>query len=376
MTHLAYLGQGRDYHVQKWLPALAEQGLKVTLITFSPPDADLPGVEVRLLEPPFAASWEELSIKDFWGSAKPLRALLEEIGADVFMASYATNYGWLGVRTGFHPFIAQTWTADISIYPWQSWKRWILRPMVRRFIRDADVVTTDGEALAEKARRHFPEVANKVVPVRWGIRLSDYEFSEARRAKLRAELGIPAGAPVLTSARGVFHTFRPETVLSALLATLDSRPETHAIFLTLARERSSGVQQLLDRLDGHPRGHVFDRFLTKGEMQEVWSATDALISVPTHDGISESILEGMYAGCIPVVSDIPSNQSFLENGISGVFVDGDPDSVDDLTDTFKGIVDALPELKSSMVEQNRRWVTEEASVAATAAKVAEMVRAL
>ena len=209
--------------------------------------------------------------------------------------------------------------------------------------------------------------------MRWGIRLSDYEFSDESRARLRTELGIPAEVSVLTSARGVFHVFRPPEVLQALLATLDSCPDLHAVYLTLARDRPLDVQQLLDRLEAHSRGHVLDRFLSKAEMQEVWSTTDVLISVPTHDGVSEGILEGMYAGCIPIVSDIASNRSFLQDGKSGIFVGGSPDSVTDLVDTFRSTVDALPTLKSEMVDRNRRWVKEQASVEATASKVAGII---
>lgn len=376
MTHLAYLGQGRDYHVQKWLPALVEQGLKVTLISYTPPDVVLSGVTFRQLDPPFASTWEETDIRDFWGSAKPLRDLLDQIGADVLMASYTTNYAWLGVRTRFHPLIVQTWTADISIYPWIGWKRWIFRPMVRCVLRKADLITTDGDALAEQARQRFPGVAAKIESVRWGIRLSDYEFSEERRARFRDELGIPANATVLTSARGVLHVFRPAMVIQALLTVLESQPEVHAVYLTLARERSSDVQNLLDRLDAHPRGHVFDRFLSAEKMQEVWSATDALISVPKYDGVSEGILEGMYAGCIPIVSDIPSNRSFLEDGVSAVFVGGHSDSAGELAETLEKAVDGLQGLKAGVVDRNRRWVSEHASVEATAVKVAELVRSL
>jgi glycosyltransferase involved in cell wall biosynthesis len=376
VTHLAYLGQGHDYHVRKWLPALVEQGLKVTLISYSRPGEDLEGVNFEKLDPPFASSSETLSIRDFWGSARPVRRVLDEIDADVLMASYGTNYGWLGVRSGFRPMIAQTWTADITVYPWVGWKRWIFRPMVKRFLQKAELITTDGDALAEEARQRFPDVADKIVSVRWGIRLRDYEFSDERRGHFRAELGIPDQAPVLTSARGLLPIFRPVQVIQALLATLDSRPELHALYLTLARERSDEVQALLDRLGAHPRAHVFDRFLTTEEMQDVWAVTDALISVPEYDGISEGILEAMYAGCVPIVNDIPSNRSFLEDGVSGVYVDGNPDSVANLNDTFESVVDRLPSLQATMVERNRQWVASEASVEATAEAVAKMVRQL
>lgn len=377
MAHLAYLGQAKSYHVEKWLSALAAEGLKITLLSFVTPERDIAGVDVRVLDPPFRWTGERhLRIWHFWGSAKPLKRVLDQIGADVLMASYATNYGFLGARSGFRPMILQTWTADLTVYPWSGWKRWILRPMVRRSMAQADVITTDGPALAERARELYPDHADRIVPVLWGIRLEDYGFSPSERARKRSEMGIPDDAPVFTSARGVLYYYRPETVLRAFLRLLESRKSAHAVFLTLARERTPEVQRLLETLDAHPRGHVFDRFLPVSEMRSIWSITDVLVSVPMFDGISEGILEGMYCGCIPIVSDIPSNRSILEDGESGVFVRGDPGSDQDLGKTLEEVAGRLPGLKSTMVERNRRWVEDEASVESTAAKVAEMVRSL
>jgi glycosyltransferase involved in cell wall biosynthesis len=370
------LGQGRDYHVHKWLPALAEQGLEVTLISYTPPDRELSGVKVITLEPPVASTWEDLSIRDFWGSARPLKKILEDIKADVLMASYGTNYGWLGVRTGFRPLIAQTWTNDISVYPWTGWKRWVFRPMVRKFLREADIVTTDGQALADELNRRFSVRKDKVVAVRWGIRLSDYAFSADAKRRLHERLGIPEDAVIVTSSRGVRDVFRAVSILKAFERVLDSHPHVHGLFLTLGKERSQEVQSLLDRFGEHPRGYVCDRFLSTGEIQEVWSATDLLVSVPAYDGVSESLLEGMYAGCIPLVSSIPSNHSFLEPDVSGVFVEGDPDDPDVLASAVFDAVKRLPNLKERMVDRNRQWIEREASVEASAQKVADLVRGL
>ena len=174
----------------------------------------------------------------------------------------------------------------------------------------------------------------------------------------------------------MFHWFRPAEVLRSFLTLLDERPEVHVVYLTLGIERDKRIQELVNRLDAHERGHVIDRFLTTDEMRLIWSITDALVSVPVQDGISEGILEGMYAGCIPIVSDLASNRSFLEDGVSGVFVRGDADSARDLAATFESVVDDLPELKSRMVERNRRWVSDEASVESTAIEVVKMVQQL
>ncbi|WP_456425140.1 glycosyltransferase family 4 protein [Rhodocaloribacter sp.] len=370
--HLAYFGNGQSYHVHKWLPALAEQGLRVSLFTFHPPAVPLEGVEVGVLRPAFHDSAERMTWIDFAASARPLRRLLREREVDVLMPSYATSYGWMGLRTGFDPIIVNTWTYDVSVYPFEGLRRVLFRPLVGRVLRRARAVLTDGGALADFVRTHYRLPREKVVPALWGIRLADYPFTPGLRAEARAARGIPPEAPVVISARGVSDWYAPAQVLPAFRRLLDARPDAHVIVLTLEHERSAETQAALDILASHPRAHVVDRFLTKPEMCAAWAAADVLVSVPPHDGISAGILEGMYAGAIPVVSDIPSNRSFLEAGRNAFFVS--TDEAGELAETLLRVLADLPALKAEVAPRNRAWVREHASVESTARQVAALVR--
>lgn len=374
MTHFAYLGNGQNYHVQKWLPALAEQGLRVTLFTFHPPTEPLDGVEVQVLRPPLARFTRHLSWLDFWKAPGPLRKQLAEIGADVLMGSYATHYGWMGARTGFRPFIAQTWTFDVTVYPFEGWKRRLFGPVVQRVLQHADVITTDGVALAEVVRARYPAEQSKVVGVRWGIRLADYEATSAGRSEARAAWHFAPKVPVVVSPRGVAAVYQPEVVLPALHQLLERRADVQVMVLTLGQERTPDVQVELDRLAAHPRARVVDRFLSKKEIRTVWVASDVLVSAPARDGISESVLEGMYAGAYPVLSDIPSNRSLVEEGVRAAVV---PEATSEgLTQITEQTVDRLAVLKAEAVPANRQWVTEHASVEGTARMLADIVRSL
>ena len=373
-THFAYLGNGQNYHVQKWLPALAEQDLRVTLFTFHPPTEPMAGVEVRALTPPVARWRGRISWLDFLGPTARLRKHLAEAGADVLMASYATHYGFMGARSGFRPLIAQTWTFDVTRYPFVGWRRHLFGPVVRRVLREADVITTDGEALAEIVRARFPSVREKVVGVRWGIRLADYAAAPEVRIAARQRWEVPPEAPVVVSPRGVAPVYQPEVVLPALRRLLEDHPDVHALVLTLGQKRTGAAQADLDALAAHPRARVVDRFLPKEAMRSVWAASDVLVSVPERDGISESVLEGLYAGTYPVLSDIPSNRSLAAEGVRAAVVP-EPTS-EGLVRTVEQVVDDLAKLKAEAVPANRRWVAEHASVEGTARQVADIVRSL
>ena len=371
-TRLAILANGRSYHVQKWAAALVEQGLAVTLISFHAPPDPLDGVVIRSLEPAFSRLRGKVSLIDFRTCAAQLQRVLREAQTDVLLASYATSYGWMAAASGFHPTILQTWTYDVSVYPVSSWKRLILAPVVRRALRHADVITTDGEPLGEFIQNHYGIPPAEIVPLLWGIRVADFIADDDSRRHARESIGAGEDAAVILSHRGVLDWYRPDCVLDALLRYLSADDSAHALVLTLEHERSGNVQDRLDLLATHPRGHVFDRFLERSEMRRLWAAADVSISIPPHDGISVSALEGMAAGVVPVVSNIGSNRSLFD-GDRARYV---TDPATELFQALSEVVTNLPTWRDRVVEPNRRWVQRHGSVDQAARKLAAIVRNL
>jgi hypothetical protein len=84
----------------------------------------------------------------------------------------------------------------------------------------------------------------------------------------------------------------------------------------------------------------------------------------------------MYAGCIPLVSDIPSNRSILEPGKTGIFLADDPDSSSYLCKVLDEVASDLGQLKASFASRNQAFVKKSASVEATARVVADLVQGL
>lgn len=354
----------------KWLGALVEAGLQVTLFSYHPPREAISGVTSVPLKPLVEGrpSW-----LDFWHNTRFVREQFLARQADVLMASYATSYGWLAVRSGVRPLLVQTWTLDISHYPTTNWRRWILRPIVRRVLNHADAITTDGSALAEYLLEHYPTCASKVMSMRWGIRLADYDGDEADGQYFRQAWSIPPKAPLIVSTRGLQQWYRPEVVLRALEQVLAQHASVHVMVLTVNHERTASVQRRLNRLAQHPRAHVVDRLLDTTEMRGLWTAADVMVSIPSDDGVSESILEAMYAGVLPVVSEMPSNRSFLDDE-HAFFVQGD--DADELAETIGYVIGKLGSFKADRVPRNKSRIAEEASVEGTARQMRALIEHL
>lgn len=379
--HVAYLADGHNYHVKKWIRALCEAGMDVTLITFRPPDEDIPGARVVALPIRIRArrsSEVSYSYFNFMTELGRVKSIVRDLRPDILLGSYATHYGWLAARTNYHPFVLQTWTFDLTTYPFNGYKRAFFGPVVRYALKRADLITTDGPALRHEATRLYPHLSEKFVSVRWGIRLDHTNDADESRARFRAQHGISESNIVVTSPRGLLPVYRPDAVLSELKQLVESNTNVVALVLTLSHSRTTEVQEKLDALRDTGRAVVIDKFLSTEEMGDVWDATDIVISVPSTDGISESLLESMHRKAYPVLSDIPSNRSLIAEGIQGTIV---PEPiVGNLTSTVENLLandsdNSVGDLEMAR-QDNREWVKNNADVARTAAEVREHLESL
>lgn len=362
MIRIAFIGDAQNPHFPKWLSALCEQGISIDFMSYVPPLEPIKGVTFHKIDLPFGQrhGWYNFHLAPIL----PFVRLLNQLKPDLLIGSFGTNYGWLALRTGFKPFILQTWTRDLTIAPFEGFKRFFYRPVMEKALLYADLVITDGEALAKIGQERFPQFKDKIKPIRWGIRLADFQSNPEKRKQARAQWQIPDSAPVLTNGRGIYEWYNPELTLPALKSVLERDEKTYAIILTNAHERSAEVQGYLDQLAQHPRARVVDERLPVHEVSKIWAISDGVISIPKFDGISEALLEAMYAGAIPIVNDIPSNRSFLEHGKSGYFVP--TTTAEALSQSLSDFILNLSQLRTDIVPNNQKFVETEASVEGSA----------
>ena len=66
----------------------------------------------------------------------------------------------------------------------------------------------------------------------------------------------------------------------------------------------------------------FIGFQSAHENRENYLRSTVYVSIPNTDGTSISLLEAMAYGCLPVVSDLPANREWIENGVNGIVSNG------------------------------------------------------
>ncbi len=363
---LLYCGHGDNYHITKWIRSLHEAGISVHLATFQPPtEPDLPA-EVHQLHTLFY----HLRYTDFLASANRLHDIINRIQPDVLFASFANTYGLMASLTGFRPRVIQTWSRDIGIPEMQS-KRELLMNYLTGFpvLERADGITTDGMAYKDLLLQQKPQWKPKTLGTPWGIRLSDFEIDESDRHRGYQLCDVPENAGIITSVRGVYWYYQPDLIIKGMLKFLNHNPDYFGVILTLNQTRTPETQSLLDSARRHDRIRIIDRFLDKSEIRSIWAITEAFISAPLNDGVSEAISEGRYTGSIPVLNPIPSNIERATDRQHTLYFPTISPSPEQVTDTLNNVVRLTENQKAEIRNKNRDWVKRHASVEDTIASL-------
>lgn len=159
--------------------------------------------------------------------------------------------------------------------------------------------------------------------------------------KKRSDLGIPEGAVLVC----FLANNRPFKGLRYLLeATHILSPELPLHFLIVGQGYDD--TQTTQSMQENPFADRFHKVGFQKNSLPFLASCDGLISTSTHgEGLSKAIVEAMFLGIAPIISDIGGNQGLVVDGESGWVVP---------IKNPKGIADALTEMASNKAERQRR----------------------
>ncbi len=235
-------------------------------------------------------------------SIQKLRQIIHDYNPSIIHVHQANSYTFITGKANHHriPLVLTTWGSDVLLLP----KRSIIhRWLVIQALRYADIITADSVQMLQEINALCP--GKEVVNANFGV---DFELPEAMNAD--REL-------ILYSNRMHEPLYRIENILTqfkAMCGELDGQ-------LILAG-KGSLTEKLTDYTKRHQLvNHVtFAGFVTKSQNKSNYLKSKFFISIPTSDGTSISLLEAMAYGCIPVLSDLPANREWVDDGKNGIII--------------------------------------------------------
>jgi glycosyltransferase involved in cell wall biosynthesis len=221
-------------------------------------------------------------------------------------------YGFCCAVSGFHPFLVLVWGSDILV---EAKKSFILRMIARFILRQADGVIVDSDVKLNAAMA-LGCSKNKIWKFPWGIDLDIFN-SCIDGSGIRTQLGWENNGIVI-STRNHFPIYGVEYLIRAIPFVV--KEVSSARFLIVGDGPCSNSLKNMAKNMGVDRYVNFVGKVSNKELPKYLGAADVYVSTSFSDGASNSLLESMACGLPVVVTDIPGNREWIQNGKNGFLV--------------------------------------------------------
>lgn len=305
------LAHGPSVHTRRWVAALAARGHTLRLLTVHP--AEGLAVETRVIGLPLP--WRALRYVSARGAVS---AEARAFRPDVTVAHFLPNYGFLAALAGVRPLLLACWGSDLLVNATRSP---LHRARARFTLSRADLVHVDARVLADAARQlGAPE--ERIWTRAWGV---DTEALRPVRSWKDRRGGAGDALRILWT-RVLEPLYDPETLLGGL-AVLARRGLAYSA--TMAGDGPLRLGLMARARDLKIADRVrFEGWVGESRLRELLASNAVYVSVSRSDSTSQSLLEAMAAGLLPVVSDIPGNREWVTHRRSGLLVPtGDPEAL-------------------------------------------------
>jgi len=291
---LLLAGDIRDPHIRRYTNYFRSRGHEVVLVSAENDPHHKPDYQIKTIPGPGPVKY----LSGFFS----FKRIINEFKPDLINCHFLPNYGLLGQLSGFHPLVVSVWGSDILI---SAIKSSLHKFRAVNVLNSADLVISDAELLTKKTKELSSKI-HKIITVPFGIDSAILSKGEKRSFETRGRLRI-------ISTRKLERLYRVGDFLDALVE-LSPDIIRDAIII-------GGGSQLDDLLEQKARlglsGVEFTGQLDHDDLIGLLLAGDLYVSCSESDSTSVSLLEAMACGLFPIVSDIPGNREWIDDGENG-----------------------------------------------------------
>ncbi len=292
---ILFLSDARTYHTQRWVNYFVHQGHECFLATLEE------GLETEAEE--FLIPGGLLpNFLRYPLSAGRIRSIAERIKPDLVNAHFVPSYGLVGAMLKFRPLVVSTWGSDVLISPGKSW---LHGKRTRYVLGKADLVIADAEVTAEAISRLGVE-RGRVLVSPMGI----------ERTLIRMPSREEKPHVVVLSNRKLEPVYDVATLVKAIPTVMERSPrEVRFVILGEGSQKGRLLNLAIKlKVENHLE---FKGVVTRVELLRLYQESDVYVSTSLSDSTSVSLLEAMNFGLIPIVTDIPGNREWVEEGNNG-----------------------------------------------------------
>ena len=321
---IIYFSRNYTPHDYRFLNSLSRTDHKVFYLRLEPntrQTEDRP-VPEKVRQVLWAGGRREFRWQDVPHLTLDLRRLSKEIKPDLIHAGPIQTCAFLAALSGFRPILAMSWGYDLVMDADKSaWMRWVTRYTLKR----SAFFASDARVSREKAIA-FGMDPEKTVIFPWGTDIEHFAPKTFERTTLSTGQGSNVETFTLFCSRAWESIYGVDVLARAFVKVASVDPDVNLILLG-GGSQGAKIRQILMGGDVMDRVH-FGGHVNQADLLRWYHMADLYIS-PSHvDGSSVTLMEALASGLPCLVTDIPGNREWIEEGVNGwLFRDGD---VDDL----------------------------------------------
>ena len=305
---IIYCSMGYSPHDHRFLSALAETEHQVYFVQLEKADNSKLPAEIELVD--WAGGKHDFRWVDISTYTSSLKRIVDKIQPDLLHAGPIQTIGYIAVLTGFRPLLLMSWGFDLMEDVHRNlWWKYLTHFVLRRstfFISDAQV--TRNKAV------EYGMNPDHTIVFPWGVDLDHFQPANFQPSNLQTV--------TLFCNRSWEPRYGVDVLAEAFVKVAKSKPKTR---LNLLGGGSQGdvIRKILEK------GGVIDQvrfpgYIPQKDLPRYYNEADVYISSSHVDGSSVSLMEAMGCGLPCLVSDIPANKEWVQEGENGwLFADGD-----------------------------------------------------
>ena len=240
-----------------------------------------------------------------WKSVLEIRQIIKVHQPDVIhiqeVGTHAMLVFWAN-RKQKVPVILTGWGSDVLKMPRRGY---IFRWLVSKALKKADYLSADSKNLGDYMRALVPRTKLDITIANFGVENVTEDFPKEK---------------IIYSNRLHEELYRIEWIIKAFKLFIDTdNIRDWKLVIAGAGTKTKSYVDLVRRL-GLEDYVEFPGWIKREVNREYYKKAMVYVSIPQSDATSISLLEALAYGCIPVLSDLPANWEWVENGRNGLIV--------------------------------------------------------
>lgn len=230
-----------------------------------------------------------------------LRRLMKNYNPSIVHVHQANSIGFISALANKcrYPHVITTWGDDVLVFPK---KGFIYRMLAKISLKYADAITADAKSMETAIHSFYKKV--EVTIANFGIIIEE-------------ETLLPK-ENIIYSNRLHEDLYNIDKIIVGCSNFLKTNSDWKLIIAGNG-DNTTKLKSLVDELNLNAQIE-FVGFLDAETNRKNYYKSKIYISIPDTDGTSISLLEAMAYGCIPLVSDLPSNKEWITDTINGLIV--------------------------------------------------------